>query len=224
MKKDRFRVLPFAILVLFLVVYLLSCGFSLLRDEMHRRNGELQWQMLSYGDFATESMLNEENNYGSYDLISTDGDPQMVYRPGDAFYATNFGFRYEDTNRPGGAMTLYYTTSPGEEFSEAKRLWAEKSSTGAWIFDLSGRKYYALRFDPDTTGGILWRDWEITLNEPVPPWQHFIPSWWQIFLALLLPTAISAAARQLADVWRVLRRTRPGAGSEKADEARAGAG
>ncbi len=205
MKKDRFLLLPLMPLLAAVLIYLLACAGALIRDEVHRADGGLQWRVLQFSDFESESVVNRANDYGSFDLISTDPDPQMVYRPGGPFRAQNFNFRAAATNRPGGEMTLYYTTRPDEPFSEGRRIWAERQDDGTWTFDLGGRTYYALRFDPDTTGAILWRDWEVTLNEPEIIWQYFIPDARDVFLMLLASAVCAAVLAEGAALLRAAR-------------------
>lgn len=102
-------------------------------------------------------------------------------------------------------MTLYYTAQPGEAFSPQKRLTARADGEGRWYFDLGGRKVSALRFDPGTKGGVLWRNWAITLNEAKPPLAYFAPTAQTAFLLLFLPgfcAALLLELLQLAAAWR----------------------
>lgn len=192
-KKKRLWLVSVFAYALALLLYFGLCGLSLLRDTLHQNDGLLQERELAFDNFYAEGVVLRENDEGGLDLVSTDPDPRLVYSPGEAFYASRFTFYAETSNRPGGEIMLYYTTTPGEEFSDAKRLTARLGEDGGWLFDLGGRRVQALRFDPDTKGGVLWRNWRIVLNEEKPLGDYFLPDARPVFLLLFLPAFASAA-------------------------------
>ncbi len=184
-----------------LLLYFGICGAQFFLDTQHRQDGQLIERTLFFESFYVEGVLLAENEQGGTDLISTDTDPRMVFSLGEPFYATLFTFSAQQVSRPGGEMQLYYTTQPGEEFSAQKRLTAQEAEDGTWVFDLGGRKVQALRFDLDTTGGILYRDWHVTLNESKPPSAYFLPSSRQVFWLLFLPALTSALLVAGIEIW-----------------------
>ena len=175
-----------------LLFYLAVCGFQLLADQLHMQNGQLQKRDLPFDSFYAEGVVLSDNPEGGTDLVSSDPDPRLVYSPGEPFYVSRFTFAAETSNKPGGEMVLYYTTRPGEDFSEQKKLSAQRGEDGNWFFDLGGKKVTALRFDPDTTGGVLWRNWSITLNDEKPVIDYFLPDARVIFVLLFVPAFLLA--------------------------------
>ena len=192
-KKPKTWLAPLVCYGLAVLFYVAACGLNLLLNEMHQKEGLLPTKELDFESFYAEGVILRENPEGGFDLVSTDPDPKLIYSPGEPFYLSRFTFRAETANKPGGEMVLYYTTKPGQAFSENRRVAASRGPDGSWFFDLSGREVTALRFDPDNTGGVLWRNWSIVLNEPKPLADYFLPDAREAFLLLFLPGFTAAA-------------------------------
>ncbi len=190
--KPKLWLVPLICYATALVLYGVFCGIQLFLDTQHRNNGQLQERQLEFEQFYVEGVVLSENHLGGTDLVTIGTDPQMVYSPGVPFYAGVFTFEVETINQPGSEMQLYYTEHEGEDFSVKKRLTAQQVSDGSWFFDLGGRELQALRFDLDTTGGILYRNWAITLGSAKPITAYFIPSASEAFWLLFLPLLASA--------------------------------
>lgn len=191
-KKARLWIIPLICYGAAIVVYLAVCGIHLLVDTLRLQSGELERRELTTDSLFLDGVKLLENDEGGFDLISENPDPQIIYSPGAPFHASTFTFRASESSRGGGEMTLFYTTGPDEPYTERQRLWAQQHADGSWVFDLGGRQVQALRFDPDTVGGVAWRDWEMVLNEPKPVWRYFLPDARPVFLLLFLPGLAAA--------------------------------
>lgn len=207
-KKVRLWLVPVLCYAGAAVLYLALAlaGFLLAQAE------NLPPRSLEFENLYPEGMLLRENEYGGSDLIAADSDPRLIYSPGEPFAAGRVVFTAETVNRPGGEMALYYTTAPGEDFSEQKRISARQGEGGSWVFDLGGRELHALRLDPGTTAGVLWRNWALWLNAEKPVAEYFLPSLRTCFLLLFLPAFLAAAlleARQLLQDFALRKKAKP---------------
>ena len=167
--------------------------FFLARDIQREKAGLLEPKDMLFSDFYADGMITRESPEGGMDLISAAADPKLIYSPGESFYVRRLSFSYRKSNTPGGEMWLYYTTRPGENFSEHRRVAAKQAGDGSWFFDLGGREVTALRLDPTPGGGVLWRNWRITLNSEKPTEAYFLPDARPVFAVLFLPAFASAA-------------------------------
>ncbi|MDL2252543.1 hypothetical protein LJC49_00515 [Ruminococcaceae bacterium OttesenSCG-928-I18] len=210
--KPKIWLVPALCYAAALLLYFGVCGFHLLADHLHRQSGQLEQKDLPFDSFYAEGVLLKDNDDGGTDIVSADPDPRLIYSPGEPFYATRFTFSAERCNKPGGEIVLYYTTRPGEDFSEQKRLSAQLAADGSWYFDLGGRRVTALRFDPDTSGGVLWRNWSITLNAQKPLADYFLPDARQVFALLFLPALLAAAMLEALHIRRNYLAARRGEG------------
>lgn len=201
MKKTRKWILPLACYVAALVVYLLFCLFYLARDTVSLSSGELERQKLWLEDFQLESIHQLETEDGVQRFVSTDPDPQMIYRRDTSFRVSRVVFNAEAINKPQGSMVLYYTTHLGEEFSDAKKVWAKLDQEGNWYFDLNGQRLTAIRLDPDSEGGVIWNVHRIVLNERKSIAEYFIPDGFSIFLVLFLPAFLAGVIFELLGIF-----------------------
>lgn len=181
LKRGRLLALLYVLAVL---AWLLVCGGTAVRDAAWARSGVLQQQELSLADFAT-SGIRMRGQEGLF--TTTDPDPQLIYTPAPGTRVVRFTFRGQPLNRGIGEMAVYYTRTESEPYSEARKVWAQQDAAGNWVFELGGRSIYALRFDPDSVGGILWQAEGFTLNAPKPLAAYFVPSLLQLFALLLGP-------------------------------------
>ena len=167
-------------------LYVCACTLSLWNTNDRLQDGAAPQRTLAVADFELYGveMLSPQN--GRQRFVSTDSDPQLIYLRPEGAYFTRFVFD-ATANHPGGEMVLYYTTSPEQTFSEKQKLWAQQAEDGSWFFDLSGRLVYAIRFDPNTTSGVVWTVNHMSLNEEKPAWAYYFPSPQPIVLLLLLP-------------------------------------
>lgn len=165
-----------------LLVYLAICTVGLIRV------GGLAPLHLQFSDFeaASISLWEEDEEAGAIRFAATDNDPQLIYSPQQAFYADRLLLDAQ-ADRPWGEIVLYYTTKPGEPFSEAQKLWAQESADGTWYFNLGGRQLQALRIDPGSRGGVVWTFQDVTLNAPRSWQSHFLPDARGALALLMLP-------------------------------------
>lgn len=187
MKQKRRRRWPLllAFYALALVVWLAVAGIGLLADNVRRANGTVAEQVLGFADFEMENLALVEDHEEW--LVSTNTDPQLVYRPAGALHVGRVEFTARALNVPPGEMTLYYTTREDESFTDAHRLWARRLPGGSWVFDLGGKRITALRLDPDTAGGVIWEVDGIVLNARKPTLSWFLPDALQAALLLCTP-------------------------------------
>lgn len=201
-KKARLWLVPLVCYGAAILLCLLYGCIMLAIDTYYVTSGQLEQRRLTEESFFLDGIQLPENPDGSFDLLSENPDPQMLYSAGEAIPVRNLVFRAEQQSRPGGEMTLFYTTDEDEPFTENHRLWARQQPDGSWYFDLGCRKVQSLRFDPDTTGGVRWRGWEIVLNEPKPLWAYFLPDARPLFLLIFAPALVSAL---LCEGWHIVR-------------------
>ncbi len=183
-KKWKRRLLPLCYAAAALL-WLAIAALALWRDSARLQNGSLVRRVLQPWEFtSTSGVVYDE---AARTFASTDPDPQFIYRPEAPEAMTRFVFRARPLNKGGGEMVLYYNTAPEQNFSEARKLWARRSAEGEWYFDLGGREIAALRFDPDSVGGVFWRCEGMVLNERIAPLYYFVPDAQGLVLLLCLP-------------------------------------
>lgn len=192
--KKRWKLLVLCYLAA-LLVWLVLCGLRLGRDTLAISEGTLAPTTLTMDDFVMEGFV-----YTQYEntFASTDPDPKLIYTPEGGAYVTRFVFKARPLTRGAGETVLYYTTAPGEDFSDAKKLWARQDAAGNWYFDLHGKTVYSLRLDPDTMGGVFWKVDGFTLNAAIAPAAYFVPGVQAAALLLLAPLLAWAVISELA--------------------------
>lgn len=197
-------ILPLLCYALALLVYMGLCLFHVARDSMHQNQGLLPLQALPAEQLESDGIQFLAAQNGRLRLVSTDGDPKLIYRPEQPFYATRLTWQATALNKPGGEIVLYYTTEEDEPFSERKKLWARQAGDGSWYFDLSGRRYTGLRLDPGTASGVLWEVEKLALNEPKPPADYWLPDARQLSLLVFAPLFAAAVLREAYAALRLL--------------------
>lgn len=184
------------------LVYLAVCLFGFMRVNRHVQAGEMPHRPLELGDFMLDGVLPLADEEGKQRFASTDPDPKLIYALGVPFYAGRVVFAAQP-HKPGGEIVLYYATNDDflqTGFNENNKIWAKQTPGGQWYFDLDGKQVYALRLDPDTTGGILWTVQSIELNAPKPAAAYFVPDafgWFWLLGAPPLAAALLTFLRQL---------------------------
>lgn len=194
-KRRRAWMLLLFFYLIALLAWLAAGAVSLAIEGMRTTSGALPQRQLAFEDFTLVGLATvaEHDNW----LVSTDTDPQLVYTPAAPVRVSRLEFSARPLNKAPGEMTLYYTTRPGEGFSDAKKLWAQRLPDGSWYFDLGGRQVTALRLDPDTAGGVIWQVEGIVLNAPRPWLAHFLPGAGVLFLLVALPPLAWAAVSEV---------------------------
>ncbi len=192
--------LPALCYALCLVIWLIGSLWGLASDLTGRASGRLAPFELAPSDFELVAM--EQQPAGLYTLTD---DPQMIWQNPDGRILRSLRFTadYEDSARE---MCLYYTSAPGEDFSQEKRVFAAQSSDGkSYLYTLPQGKIAALRLDPCSAKKNLIDVHGISLNEDVPLWHYFAPGWHRAFNMILYPALTAAGIAALVQLVTAVR-------------------
>lgn len=172
-----------------LVIWLAVGGVRMGLDTLRQSNGTLAAQSLPMGSFTFTTGVRFDDNWRETGRMdTTDPDPQLILDFPEGRYVRSVLFDATALNRGPGNITLYYTTAPEEDFSDARQIWAQPGLQGGWVFNLGGKTVYSLRLDPDSVGGVHWRVWDIVINPSHPVLTcYFLPTPLWAFLLLVLP-------------------------------------
>ena len=183
----RRRAIPvICYLVAFLVWLLLGAGAAV-SDAMARASGRLEELTLHAADFALVDLTLTASDAESETLVTTTGDPQMILEDlsGYTVRTMRVWAGYEGDARE---MCLYYTTRPGEPYSQDNRVYPAQQDDGSYLYVLPRTQIVSLRLDPcspDEGRTVTMHLSRIALNTDVGG--YFIPSWYQIFCLILYP-------------------------------------
>lgn len=207
--REKAWKLPLICYIVALGLYLLGCTYSFVQDTSRIYSGAIVRQAYKLEDLALESIEQLADENGMQRFVSTDDDPKILYYSLQGTYITRVGFN-ATSNKPGGEMVLYYTTSSaqGLKFTDRQKVWAQQYADGSWYFDLGGKKVYGLRLDPDTTGGVVWTVKELMFNAPKPFGAYYAPNAQPMFLLLLLPGLAAAGIQEGRRIWRLAKAAR----------------
>ena len=200
--KERIRrltqkpaALPALCYILCLAIWLAGSVWGLASDRAARAKGGLYPFELNSQDFELVNLQPQDG--GLYTLTD---DPQMIWHnpDGRTLRTLRFTADYEDSARE---MCLYYTSAPGEPFSQEKRVFASQSSDGAsYLYTLPQGSIAALRLDPCSSKENQIQVHGIALNEDVPLLHYFAPGWHKAFTMLLLPGLVAAGLGALGQL------------------------
>lgn len=188
----RRRAIPvICYLVAFLVWLLLGVGAAV-SDAMARASGRLEELTLHAADFALVDLTLTASDAESETLVTTTGDPQMILEDlsGYTVRTMRVWASYEGDARE---MCLYYTTRPGEPYSQDNRVYPAQQDEGSYLYVLPRTQIVSLRLDPcspDEGRTVTMHLSRIALNTDVGG--YFIPSWYQIFCLILYPGLAAA--------------------------------
>lgn len=164
--------------------------------------------LLSGSDFECSSFVpyaDLEWNDPPYDeddpnwYLSTDGDPQLVWRGEEPRYLSRVVLRAVQYYPPGSVM-LYYLKPGQTDFRESQKLFARVTGEGEYTFQLGGVRVSALRIDPDSRGGVPTLFYGVTLGTE-PLYRHFIPDGFEWLALLFGPLAFAAALTLLREIF-----------------------
>lgn len=139
------------------------------------------------------SLINLEK-VGENVYFTTNGDPQMILENTAGLPVRNLAINASYT-KDAREMCLYYTTRPGEDFSQDKRVFAVQDDTGTCTYTLPRKKISALRLDPcsPAENELLNMTVEsITLNVSQPWGSYFALGWSGMFRLVLWPGMAAA--------------------------------
>ncbi len=183
--------------------WVLYSAFCLGSDSLATLTGSLQRQELAVQDFT---LVNLEET-GENTLYTLNGDPQMILEDVSGQKIRSLTIRAEYT-KDAREMCLYYTTAPGQDFSQEKRVFAVQADDGTCTYTLPRSRIYSLRLDPcsPAENELLTMTVEsITLNAPQSAIAYFAPGWAGAFNLALWPGMAAALISILVGVCRTLR-------------------
>lgn len=186
--------------------WLLYSAFCLGSDSFFALTGSLRQQKLTVQDFA---LVNLEQT-GENTLYTLNGDPQMILSDVSGQKVRSLTIRAEYT-KDAREMCLYYTTAPGQDFSQEKRVFAVQADDGTCTYTLPRAKIASLRLDPcsPAENELLTMTVEsICLNAPRSAVSYFAPGWAGAFRLVLWPGMAAAALNILAGLYRLLSKKR----------------
>ena len=144
---------------------------------------------------------------------TTSGDPQIILENVDGRVVRTLSYtaRFEGEARE---VCLYYTTAPGQPYSQDNRVFPGRTADGSYVFTLPRTTLVSLRLDPcspdeNATVRLKLDGDAITLNaaDALPGGaSYWLPSWYQTFCLILYPALAAAALSWLRAVWRTCRR------------------
>ena len=143
-------------------------------------------QTLTVEDFRLHSLQWRDNCY-----IATDSDSQLVLTVNEIIGGMDFEM---DSSMPTGEVLVYYTTRPGQDYTEKQRTWAVPASDGSnlYSFDIPCQYVHTLRIDPTIYGGNRLYFGEFILN-PDRSFSYYSPFTVVNMAVMAVCTAILAA-------------------------------
>lgn len=134
-------------------------------------------------------------SFGPGSLLSSDGDPQLVWQLGERVSGLRMTIR---ASKPVLGPQLYYTTAPGQGYDLARRLEPACSDPAAGVYEFwLPRAVYvdSLRLDPTEAAGAMM-ELEVLLNPPVAP-RRLWPGAAALLAALAAPPLLALALREV---------------------------
>lgn len=178
---------------------------SLGRDAAARANGSLAPFSLEPAALEPVNAVWEAGKEaGAAALLTLSDDPQLVWQNPDGrkIRSLRFAAVYENSPRE---MCLYYTSAPGEPFSQDKRVFAVQSDDGeSYLYTLPQGNIAALRLDPCSTEDNRITVFGIALNEPMGLLSYLSPGWYGVFRMALWPGLAAAVLELLRQLLRML--------------------
>ncbi|MDD4850238.1 MAG: hypothetical protein PHO10_06005 [Gemmiger sp.] len=180
-------------------------------DMAAKANGTLREQPLAVSDFALADLEVTGTDSGGATLLeTTSNDPQMILEDVSAqtVRTVQLYVRYTGTVRE---MCLYYTTAPGQDYSQDRRVFPALQPDGSYLYTLPRTRLVALRLDPcspEEGKTVAMAVETILLNRPVAPAGYFVPSWYQLFCLALYPGLAAALLSWLGAAAALLPRKR----------------
>ena len=194
--------------LLALAAWLALGAWNFAADALARADGALAEESIPGGDFQLVAGAAEAD--GGY--AATSGDPQIILDNGDGRVVRTLSYAAEFDGEP-REMCLYYTTAPGEPYSQDNRVFPTQAADGSYVYTLPRTALVSLRLDPcspDENAAVRMRfdGGAITLNAAgaLPGGlDYWLPSWYQAFCLILYPALAAAALSWLWACWRAVR-------------------
>lgn len=199
--------LPTLCYALCLLLWLGGSLFALGRDGLLKATGRLEPFSLGVaveggspaGALEFTSVDLELSGQNTWHTLSD--DPQLHWQNPDGRALRTLRLEAAFSKSP-REMCLYYTTRPGEDFGEEKRVFAAQQDDGSYLFTLPAGSITALRLDPCSARGLDMTVTGIFLNEPAGLAGYFAPGWHGAFRMILWPALAAAALKLLWLLWQ----------------------
>lgn len=194
-EKRRIGRLPLALYLAAAAVWVVLCAAKLCGDQVARMRGQMQQENKD----ITQAELRSLAPWGE-DWFAETPDPQIIWQVPENERVRTVTL-WGDFAIPYGEMTLYYTTSPEESFSTAKKVYATENGDGSYSFLLPKSHVRALRLDPCSVMCVV-KNIRVEWNTPCALWRYFCPDGVQIFWMVLLPGLTASAICLLREAWQ----------------------
>ena len=201
--------LAIACYLLAVLVWLVLGCVNFAADAAVRANGSLAEESLPLSGLQLVDLAPGEDGW----YTTTSGDPQIILENVDGRVVRTLSYtaRFEGEARE---VCLYYTTAPGQPYSQDNRVFPSRTADGSYVFTLPRTTLVSLRLDPcspdeNATVRLKLEGDAITLNaaDALPGGaSYWLPSWYQTFCLILYPALAAAALSWLRAVWRTCRR------------------
>ena len=194
-KKRPPALIPLICYGLALVLWLVLCSLTLLRDKA----AGIAPQTLLPAEIAIASL--EQLPDGS--LQATDTDPQL-------HWSNTQGLRVRTLtmeaafDKPPQVMSLYYLPAGAGAFSPDLQVHPTDNGDGSYTFVLPEVKLQALRLDPCSDACRI-TGLQLTLNTPYPVGRYYLPSWSQAFWLVLWPGMAASGLHIAAALWQQMK-------------------
>ena len=178
-----------------LVALFLAKGtFGLVTETAARKNGSLEYRVMSVQDMEWSGIENRDGV-----LITTDLDPQLATREVAKFSSLKFYMEY--TIFP-GEMVVYYMEPGDAGFSANKRVWLTpvQGEMGWYTADTSMKTVSAIRIDPTMYAGNQLTFGDFIFNEEKTVTDYFEISAGDIFNLFLYTGIISSVLKFLQEM------------------------
>ncbi|MBQ8604967.1 MAG: hypothetical protein IJ410_09035 [Oscillospiraceae bacterium] len=158
---DKLKKLSFTKILLISAVIVLAVGLYNSWNRYFSYGLSCDWTgEFSVTDFELHSLQLRDDFY-----VATDSDSQLVMTVDNVIGGMDFVM---DSSMPTGEVLVYYTTAPGQDYTESQRTWAVPSEDGEklYSFTIPAQYVHTLRIDPTIYGGNRLYFGEFILNPP----------------------------------------------------------
>ena len=195
--------------LLALLAWLVMGTVNFAADAVARAEGSLAEEQLPVTGFQLVNLTPGADGWYS----TTSGDPQIILDNVDGRVVRTLSYTAQFDGEP-REVCLYYTTAPGQPYSQDNRVFPSRTADGSYVYTLPRTTLVSLRLDPcspdqNDTVRVRFDGDAITLNaaDALPGGlDYWLPSWYQAFCLMLYPELAAAACSWLRAIWRTLRR------------------
>lgn len=177
-----------------IALFLLKGAFGFITESAARKNGSLEYKVLTVEDMEWSGIENRDGV-----LITTDLDAQLATREVTKFASLKFYMEY--TIFP-GEMVVYYMEAGDPGFYPHKRIWLTpvQGEMGWYTADTSMKDVVAVRIDPTMYAGNQLTFGEFIFNEEKTAGEYFEISYGDIFNLVVYTGIISSVLKFLQEM------------------------